>query len=379
MTVTTATMPSGSGSCCPRSTGRPIPTALMPRGRCGSCWTGSARRWPSSGAASTGCGQTSRSRPAMTGSSPTSATSSARTWSPVPTRVPSASTSPRRSTTGAARARSRSWRSWRWTSRAGPRTLSRASGAWPAPGTASTRPSARPAFPSASAADVARLLRVEGLTGLLTGGQAGGLADLRSRHGAALANTAFDESFHTADFRAGRGALGHFGIPELLVFVWRLTSFPVLAGTPVAVAGCADQYVFDPTGRQIPLFLPPAPDGRRLRRVLDPGPRVAGPRAADELSGDRDQRHRRGAAAPGAAALSGRRRPRPLRSRRGLAAGGDLARDRHVRGDRRHQLLRLASRSRSTTSTGSRRRSAPDHTIATGSGLPRPSSARRRS
>jgi hypothetical protein len=117
-------------------------------------------------------------------------------------------------------------------------------------------------FPSASAADVARLLQVEGLTGLLTGGQAGGLADLRSRHGAALANTAFDESFHTADFRAGRGALGHFGIPELLVFVWRLTSFPVLAGTPVAVAGCADEYVFDPTGRQIPLFLPPAPDGR---------------------------------------------------------------------------------------------------------------------
>ena len=111
------------------------------------------------------------------------------------------------------------------------------------------------AFPQAGAADVARLLRVEGLTG-----RAGGFADLRSAHGAALANTAFDESFHTADVRAGRGAAGHFGIPVLLVFLWRLTSFPVVAGTPVAVAGHAGQYVFDPTGRQIPLFLPPAPD-----------------------------------------------------------------------------------------------------------------------
>ena len=35
-----------------------------------------------------------------------------------------------------------------------------------------------------------------------------------------------------------------------------------MAGTPVAVAGCPGQYVFDPTGRQIPLFLPapPVPD-----------------------------------------------------------------------------------------------------------------------
>jgi len=118
------------------------------------------------------------------------------------------------------------------------------------------------AFPQASTADVAQLLQIDGLTGLLTGGPAGGFADLRSRHGALLANTAFDESFHTADFRAGRGASGHFAIPDLLVFLWRLMSFPVVAGTPVAVAGCPGQYVFDPAGRQIPLFLPapPVPD-----------------------------------------------------------------------------------------------------------------------
>ena len=115
------------------------------------------------------------------------------------------------------------------------------------------------AFPSASSSDVTGLLRTEGLAGLLTGGPAGGFADLRSAHGALLANTAFDESFHTADVRAGQGMTGHFAIPRLLVFLWRLTSFPVVAATPVAVSGCPGQYVFDPTGREIPLFLPPPP------------------------------------------------------------------------------------------------------------------------
>jgi hypothetical protein len=118
-----------------------------------------------------------------------------------------------------------------------------------------------PAFlPRARPAEVAQLLRTEGLTGLLTGGPAGGFADLRSSQGAALTGTAFDESFHLADVRAGRGALGHFGISRLLVFLWRLMSFPVVGGTPVPVTGQPGQYVFDPTGRQVPLFLPPAPD-----------------------------------------------------------------------------------------------------------------------
>jgi hypothetical protein len=113
------------------------------------------------------------------------------------------------------------------------------------------------AFPQSKPGDVVKLLRAESLTGSLTGGPIGGTADLRSPHGAALADTAFDEAFHMADFRIGRGAVGRFGIPKLLVFLWRLTSFQVSKGTPVAVAGCDGQYVFDPTGREIPLFLPP--------------------------------------------------------------------------------------------------------------------------
>lgn len=135
------------------------------------------------------------------------------------------------------------------------------------------------AFPGSRPAEVAQLLRAESLTGLLTGGAAGGLADLRSSHGATLAGSAFDEGFHMADVRAGRGALGHARIPDLLVFVWRLMSFTVTAGTPVEVSGHPGQYVFDPAGRRIPLFLPPAPDLDDFTGA-QPGPRewqVPGP------------------------------------------------------------------------------------------------------
>ena len=110
---------------------------------------------------------------------------------------------------------------------------------------------------------MAQLLQIEGLTGLLTGGPAGGFADLRSAHGAALAGHRLRRELpHGRLPGRPRRRSATSAIPKLLVFLWRLTSFPVVAGTPVAVAGCPGQYVFDPTGRQIPLFLPapPVPD-----------------------------------------------------------------------------------------------------------------------
>ena len=100
---------------------------------------------------------------------------------------------------------------------------------------------------------------IQGLAGLLTGTPAGGLADLRSPHGAALAGTAFSEYSRTADVRADHGSTGWYGLSKLLVFLWRLSSYAVAEGTPVAVAGCPGQYVFDPTGRNVPLFLTPRP------------------------------------------------------------------------------------------------------------------------
>ena len=127
------------------------------------------------------------------------------------------------------------------------------------------------AFPQASAADVAQFLQAEGLTGPLTGGRPAD-SPTCGLHGATLAHTAFDESFHTADVRAGRGATGHFRIGGLLVFLWRLASFPVVAGTPVAVDGREGGYVLDPTGRRIPLSFLPRPT---WATCPDPAPRPA--------------------------------------------------------------------------------------------------------
>ncbi len=107
--------------------------------------------------------------------------------------------------------------------------------------------------------DVTELLRHEHLVGELSGTPAGGFADLRNVHAANLADSPFDEFFHTADVRRGQGATGRYGIPKLLVFLWRLQSFAVDRGTPVAISACPGEWVFDPTGRNIPLFLPPLP------------------------------------------------------------------------------------------------------------------------
>ncbi|MBZ5510975.1 MAG: hypothetical protein LAN70_07365 [Acidobacteriia bacterium] len=94
----------------------------------------------------------------------------------------------------------------------------------------------------------------EGLTGMWTHTAIGGWADLRSVYGASKVQSAFDEYFHTADFRLGRGQIGWHNIPRLGVFLWRLKSFGVDYTTPVAVKNCPGYFTFDPTGRQIPLF-----------------------------------------------------------------------------------------------------------------------------
>jgi hypothetical protein len=90
----------------------------------------------------------------------------------------------------------------------------------------------------------------------LTRTPSGGFADLRSAPGALLAASPFDEAFHHADLRRGSGAVGRFGAEKLVVYCWRLLSLEVTRATPVPVAGAPGEYVFDPTGREIPLFLP---------------------------------------------------------------------------------------------------------------------------
>jgi hypothetical protein len=105
-------------------------------------------------------------------------------------------------------------------------------------------------------ATITSLLGHEGLIGSLTGTPSGGTADLRSAHGATLTRGAFDEFAHAVDVRAGQGVVGLYGIGKLLVFLWRLQAFPVAGVDPVLVTGCSEPtYVFDPTGRCVPLFM----------------------------------------------------------------------------------------------------------------------------
>ncbi len=117
--------------------------------------------------------------------------------------------------------------------------------------------------PGADPVDDRTLQLAEGIIGYWTSTGIGGWADLRNAYGASLAQSpfsiapsirppsAFDEYFHTADFRAGRGRSGWYNIPKLGVFLWRLVSFGTGQTTPVQSGQC---YTFDPTGREIPLF-----------------------------------------------------------------------------------------------------------------------------
>jgi hypothetical protein len=114
---------------------------------------------------------------------------------------------------------------------------------------------------SAADSDVAVLQRAEGLVGTLTNTGIGGFADLRNAYGASRAGTAFDEFFHTADMRLGRGQVGWHNIPKLGVFLWRLLSLAVPPTTPVGVLHCDRWFTFDPTGRDVPLFAAPRTPG----------------------------------------------------------------------------------------------------------------------
>jgi len=94
-----------------------------------------------------------------------------------------------------------------------------------------------------------QLQQAQGLIGNQTQTPIGGWADLRHEYGASKAHSAFDEFFHTADVRRGKGQVGWHNIPRLGVFLWRLKSFGLDYTTPIAVKDCPGHFTFDPTGR----------------------------------------------------------------------------------------------------------------------------------
>lgn len=89
--------------------------------------------------------------------------------------------------------------------------------------------------------------------GLLTGTLPGGWADLRSAHGAELADSPFDEFHHTPDVRRPHGRDGRYGIAKLGFHLYRLPSTRLDDITP-RPGPLPRTFTFDPSGRDIPLF-----------------------------------------------------------------------------------------------------------------------------
>lgn len=86
----------------------------------------------------------------------------------------------------------------------------------------------------------------------------GGWADLRRQRVTELAGGPFSEFHHTADMRQHRGVDGRYGIPKLAFHLYRLRAFRVERATPHARD--ARSFSIDPSGRDIPLFMPRSRD-----------------------------------------------------------------------------------------------------------------------
>ena len=92
------------------------------------------------------------------------------------------------------------------------------------------------------------------LAGLHTGTMPGGWADLRSAHGAELANSPFEEFHHTPDVRRPHGRDGRYGIAKLGFHLYRLKATRLDNVTP-APGPNPGTFTFDPSGRDVPLFI----------------------------------------------------------------------------------------------------------------------------
>ena len=138
-------------------------------------------------------------------------------------------------------------------------------------------------FRGRSGRGVATLLATEGITGLLTGTPAGGLADLRNAHGSAWPAARSTSSSTARTCVAGRE-------PSAI-------SEPQAAGVRVAAAqlpggrrhpggdrGRPTSSCSIRPGGRFPCSCPPAPH-RRLLPFLDAGPGMAGSGPADRIAG----------------------------------------------------------------------------------------------
>jgi hypothetical protein len=92
------------------------------------------------------------------------------------------------------------------------------------------------------------------LAGRFTKTPPGGFADLRRPRGAELADTPFDEYFHSADMRKQRGTDGRYNIPKIAFHLYRLPARRLTGVVPL-VGPNNKTFTFDPSGRDVPLFM----------------------------------------------------------------------------------------------------------------------------
>jgi hypothetical protein len=83
-----------------------------------------------------------------------------------------------------------------------------------------------------------------------------GVADIRRARGAELTGGPWDEFFHTADLRPNRGRDGLHSIRGLNFHIYRQRAYRVNDATPVNFDEDGEQWTFDPSGRDTPLFMP---------------------------------------------------------------------------------------------------------------------------
>lgn len=83
---------------------------------------------------------------------------------------------------------------------------------------------------------------------------AGGYADLRRPRGSELTDGPFDEYSHSADVRKQHGRDGRYNIPKLGFHLYRLPS-RMLHGVVPAPGPDNLSFTFDPSGRDVPLFM----------------------------------------------------------------------------------------------------------------------------
>lgn len=82
----------------------------------------------------------------------------------------------------------------------------------------------------------------------------GGWADLRKPLGAERAGGPFDMYHHTPDMRRHRGRLGRYGISKIALHLYRQPSFKIAGVVPAAITADGG-FTFDPSGRDVPLFV----------------------------------------------------------------------------------------------------------------------------